>query len=317
MARTDTGLLVALAALAATASCNAAEEVAAPVEARRPAIRITDDLGREVAIERPATRIAALAPCFVESLFAIGCGGCVILRDTWSDHPSPGVDAIPKVDGVQVSVRNVAGFSPDIVLLFADDGRNADTFERVGLKVAVLHPDNYEEVAADLVKLGALCGREAEARREAEEMLAVREEVARGIGAAPRPSVYVEIDAADPTRPWTAGPGSFVAELVELAGGRNAASGVTKPYVQISAEAIIRAAPEVVLVAHNGLAGKDAAAEIMGRPGWSSLAAASAGRVIAEIDGDLLSRPGPRLADGLRALAAALRERAPVDGGAP
>jgi len=315
MPGTATRVVFALAALA-FASCNAAGEGAAPADPST-AIRITDDLDREVALPGPAVRIAALAPCFVESLFAIGCGDRVILRDTWSDYPSPGVDRIPKVDGVQVSARNVTGFSPDLVILFADDGRNAEAFERVRLPVVVLHPDTYAEVAADLVKLGAMCGREADGRRAADAMIAVRDEVVRAAAGSRRPSVYVEIDAADPTRPWTAGPGSFVEELVELAGGRNAAIGLTKGYAQISAESIIRAAPELVLVAHEGLAGKDAAAEILGRPGWSSLEAASRDRVIADIDGDLLSRPGPRLADGLRALAAALRAKTAADGGAP
>jgi iron complex transport system substrate-binding protein len=304
-------------AVAAWAACSPAGEGAPVGTPAAGSIRITDDLGREVRLPKPAARIAALAPGFVESLFAIGCGDCVIVRDTWSDFPAPAVDAIPAVDGVQVSVRNVAGFSPDLVLLFADDGRTVDAFERVGLPVVVLHPDTYARVAADLVKLGALCGREADARREADAMLAARDEVARGISGSSRPSVYVEIDGSDPTRPWTAGPGSFVAELVELAGGRNAASGVTSGYAQISAESIIRAAPEIVLLAHDGLAGRDAAAEILRRPGWSSLGAASRGRVIADIDVDLLSRPGPRLADGLRRLAAALRKAVVADGGAP
>jgi iron complex transport system substrate-binding protein len=309
-------LLNMIVAALAIASCNGAGEGAAPADPAT-AVRITDDLGREVTLERPATRIAALAPGFVESLFAIGCGDRVILRDTWSDYPSPAVDRIPKVDGVQISVRNVAGFSPDLVILFADDGRNADAFERVRLKAVVLHPDTYAEVAEDLVKLGTLCGREPDARGAADAMLRVRDEVARGIAGRRRPSVYVEIDGSDPTRPWTAGPGSFVAELVELAGGRNAATGLTSGYAQISAEAIIRAAPDAVLVAHDGFAGKDAAYEILRRPGWSSLGAAKGGRVIADLDGDLLSRPGPRLADGLRALAAALAEKAAADGGAP
>jgi iron complex transport system substrate-binding protein len=296
-----------LLATAAWTACTAAGQGEAPAPDPSAGVRVTDALGRAVALPAPASRIAALAPGFVEALFAIGCGGRIALRDTWSDHPTPAVDRIPRVDGVQVSVRNVAGYSPDLVLLFADDGRNVDAFERIGVPVAVLHPDTYEQVVADLEKLGALCGRETEAAAAAAAMRAARDDVARGVRKDARPSVYVEIDGSDPTRPWTAGPGTFVAELVELAGGRNAVTGIRSGYAQISAESIVRAEPDIVLLAHEGLAGEDAAAEILKRPGWSSLAAASAGRVIADIDPDLLSRPGPRLADGLRRLAAALR----------
>jgi iron complex transport system substrate-binding protein len=309
---------VAAFAVAAWAACSPAGEGSASTGTPAAAkLRVTDDLGRTVALPGPASRIAALAPGFVESLFAIGCGDRVILRDTWSDFPAPAVDRIPKVDGMQVSVRNVAGFSPDLVLLFADDGRNVDAFERIGMQVIVLHPDSYAQVADDLVKLGVLCGGEREARRRADEMLAVRDEVVQGASRSSSPSVYIEIDGSDPTRPWIAGPGTFVAELVELAGGRNAASGVPGGYAQVSAESIIRAAPEYVLLAHEGYAGRDAASEILRRPGWSSLGAAARGRVIADIDVDLLSRPGPRLADGLRRVAAALRAKPGADGGAP
>lgn len=304
------------AALALAASCAAEGGGGEGPAAKRP-IRAVDDLGREIALRGPAVRIAALAPGFVESLFAIGCGGAVALRDKWSDFPEPGVGGIPAVDGVQISAPAIAGFGPDLVLLYADDGRHVGEFERIGTPVAVLNPRTYEEVAAGIETLGALCGRAREAAGVARAMREAREEVSRGLAGERRPTVYVEIDAADPTRPWSAGPGSFVDELVTLAGGRNALAGLPGAYAQVSAEAVIRGDPDVVLLAGGLPGGGDAAAALARRPGWARLRAVAEGCVVADIDADLLSRPGPRLADGLRALARALRRCARRDGGTP
>jgi iron complex transport system substrate-binding protein len=309
----------ALCALIAGA-CSPTADVVSPAgraAPNAPGVRIVDDIGRSVALAKPATRIAALSPGFVESLFSIGCGDAVALRDAWSDAPAPLVDAIPKVDGVQVSVRNVAGFEPDLVLLYADDGRFAEELGRVGIPAVVLNPRTYEEVAEMIAKLGALCGREAEARRVAASMRTARARVASGGDPAHRPSVYIEIDATDPTRPWASGAGSFVDELVSIAGGRNALTGLPSAYAQVSAEAVIRSDPDVILLARDAGGERASASEITGRPGWSSVRAVVEGRVIDGIDDDILSRPGPRLAEGLRALATALRPSAPRDGGAP
>ena len=307
--------LTAACAIALTA-CRAQGHEASP-SPREDGVRVSDDIGRTVELPRPATRIAALSPGFVETLFAIGCGDAVILRDDRSDFPSPAVDAIPKTDGVQVSVRNVAGYTPDLVLLYADDGRFADDFARVHVPTAVLNPRTYDEVAGGIEKIGLLCGRKEAAARVSAAMRAAREKVAREIDGARRPSVFIEIDATDPTRPWTAGTGSFVDELLSLAGGRNALTGLPSAYAQVSAEAVIRAAPAVVLLVDDTGKVPAAAEEIRRRPGWAALPAIAAGRVVAGIDGDLLSRPGPRLADGLRALAAALADRRSRDGGTP
>jgi len=306
-----------LCVIAVVTACGKNEESGSIARAKDEPIRVVDDLGREIALRKPAARIAALSPGFVESLFAIGCGDAVILRDTWSDFPRPAVEGISAVDGVQISARAVAGFAPDLVLLFADDARFSSEFERIHVPVAVLHPDTYSEVVEDIGKLGVLCGREAESRRVIASMLAARDEVARHSDAAFRPSVYIEIDATDPTRPWAAGKGSFMDELIAIAGGRNALDGLPSAFAQVSAEAVMRADPDVVLVAHAGIAGRDAAQELLGRPGWASLEAVKGHRVVSDIDGDLLSRPGPRLADGLRALGDALRRLSPVDGGTP
>lgn len=287
-------------------------ESRAPTDDESPAegvaIEVVDVHGRTVRLQRPATRIAALSPGFVETLFAVGCGDRVVLRDLWSDFPEEAL-AVPAADGVKPSVRHVAGFDPDLVLLYSVDSGSVRAFEKVGLEVVVLDPRSYEEVVEDVQKIGMLCGAPERARRLAAEMIGVRDRVrasARRSGR--RPLVYVEIDGSDPVRPWTAGPGSFVHELLQIAGARNVARDVSSAYAQVSAESVIRADPEVVLLLDAGHADAGGAgSEITQRPGWSGMRAIREGRVIDSLDPDLLSRPGPRLVDGLNALRQALQ----------
>jgi iron complex transport system substrate-binding protein len=274
----------------------------------RSTIEVVDVLGRQVRLARPAARIAALSPGFTETLFAVGCGDRVVLRDRWSDHPAA-AQKIPQADGVKPSIRHVAGYDPDLVLLYSVDREAIAAFEKVGLTAVAFDPRSFDEVVGDVRRIGLLCGAGPEADRLAEQMTAVRERVRREVTRAGQgPLAYVEIDGSDPVRPWTAGPGSFVHELLVMAGARNVAKDVNSPYAQVSAEAVIRADPQVVLLLDAGHPGSGRSADRIGsRPGWAGMRAVREGRVIDGIDRDILSRPGPRLAQGLEALHEALR----------
>lgn len=276
-------------------------------EGATSSIEITDTYGHVVKLEKPAERIASLAPGFTEILFAIGCKERIKIRDNWSDFPSDAA-ALPAVDGLEPSPVIIAGYDPDLVLLCFNDAQSLKSFDQIGLPVAMMEPKTFAQVAEDIAKLGVLCGREEQARKLATNMLRVKNEVVRATeGSEHRPSVYVELDGSDPARPWTAGPGSFIDELLTLAGGRNVASDAGSSYAQVTAESIIRSDPDVVLLLENKDVDSATAVEIMkNRSGWSRMSAIKQGRIISGLDRDLLSRPGPRLAEGLRLLHDAL-----------
>ncbi len=272
------------------------------------AITITDDLGREVKLVRPARRIASLSPSHSEILHAIGCGGQIVLRDRASDFPRS-IRSRPATDPFRLSPDHLAGFSPDLVLLSHHDPGRLAALERIELPVAVLDPPTFERVLTNIVTIGRLCGREDQAKRLAARLRQRFERVKRAQSGRRRLRVYIEIDGSDPARPWTAGPRSFVGHLVRLAGGDNVIGTVTeRAYIQVSAETIVRADPEVIVFAGTGPAATagDGLARLRRRRGWQQITAVKAGRVIDRIHADLLSRPGPRLVDGLEALAAAL-----------
>ena len=272
--------------------------------------RIVDDLGHTVALARPARRIASLSPSNTEVLFALGCGAKIVLRDKVSSHP-PGVLKIPATSPFNLSVEHVAGYSPDVVLLSHADAAQISTFGRIGLPVATFDPRTLEQVYGNIRAMGTLCGAGARAEALVRQM---RQRASRVMGAVkgrPRPTVYIETDGADPIKPWTAGTGSFVNYLLGLAGGKNLLARLERPYVQINAEEVLAGDPDHVLLM--GVTGKTCGRGLellRGRPGWTGLRAIRRGSVIDSIHPDLLSRPGPRLVQGLEGLARALHPAA-------
>jgi iron complex transport system substrate-binding protein len=115
-----------------------------------------------------------------------------------------------------------------------------------------------------------------------------------------RPSVFYEIDATDPSKPYTYGPGTFGDLLISRAGGFNVGGQVTDPYPQLSLEQIVADNPSIIILGDSmwGVTPESVAA----RPGWESVAAVQNAQIFA-FDDNLVSRPGPRLVDGLEQLA--------------
>jgi iron complex transport system substrate-binding protein len=120
-------------------------------------------------------------------------------------------------------------------------------------------------------------------------------------GTSGNPLVFAELDGSDPARPWTCGQGAFVDMLITLAGGRNLAASLSSHWVQISAEEIFRLDPDIILLMDTAFG--VTVESVAQRPGWVNLAAVRNGAVFA-IDTNLVLRPGPRLIDGLEAIAA-------------
>jgi iron complex transport system substrate-binding protein len=123
-------------------------------------------------------------------------------------------------------------------------------------------------------------------------------------GVTEKPKVFYELDATDPARPFTAGKGTFIDLLITQAGGENIAASFEGEYPQISQEELIVQDPDVILLG-DALYGGITAESVAARPGWGDLAAVKNNRVLPFND-DLVSRPGPRMIDGLETLAALL-----------
>ncbi len=299
--------LVALAALLVlTAGCKGRSTP----RVKGAGVRVKDDLGNTVALARPARRIASLSPSNTEVLFALGCGGAVVLRDKVSSYP-PAARKIPATSPFTLSVEHVAGYSPEVVLLSHADKAQIDAFRRVGLPVATFDPRNLDQVYGNVSAIGSLCGAGARAAALVARMKKHAARIMTAVKGRRRPTVYIETDGADPAKPWTAGKGSFVDYIVGLAGGKNLLGRINRPFVQINAEEVLAADPDhVLLMGVSGTTRGRGQALLRARPGWGKLRAVKQGKVIDVIHPDLISRPGPRLVQGLEGLATALHPEA-------
>lgn len=279
--------------------CRASERPAAAAYG----VKVIDDLGQQVLLAKPARRIVALSPSNVEILFAVGCGESLVLRDKLSSFP-PQVKKIPATDGFRLSAEHIAGYAPDLVLLSHADISRIAALRALGIAVASFDPRTVQQVGRNIVAVGSLCGARRKALRLAADMQAEVQQIRQLVKGTSRQMVYVELDGSDPLKPWTAGPGSFVQQLIDIAGGVNVGHRLSRPYAQIGVEEVIRSKPQVaVLTLSTPGTGKAVLAK---RPGWTALATLSSDRVVDGLQAPLLTRPGPRLVHGLRALAEAL-----------
>ncbi|MBI4606450.1 MAG: cobalamin-binding protein [Planctomycetes bacterium] len=266
-----------------------------------------DGLGREVRVRVPARRVVSLAPSNTELLFAAGAGSSLAGRDDNSDHPPEALraPALGTTAG-RLNVESMLALKPDLVLAaWINSPERIQSLEPLGLTVFLLqNPRTFPELFTSLRLVGELTGHGAEADRAAAgleaRVEAVLEKARRAAG---RPRVFYELDSTDPSRPWSAGPGTFIDMLIRLAGGENFCRTFAEEFPRVSAETVLRGDPDVIVL---GDARYGVTVESVGRRGgWEVLTAVREGRVHA-FDDDLVSRPGPRLVEGLERLAGLL-----------
>lgn len=277
---------------------------AKPGNAGVGAISVQDGLGRQITLEQPAQRIVSLTPSVTEILFAIGAGTQVVGRDSFSNYPPEAAD-IQDVGGSMgvYSIETIVSLKPDLVIAAEiNTPEQVSALENMNLKVYYLaNPEDIEGIFAMIQEVGILSGRTKEAKalssslsKRADQVMknAAKQEVI--------PLVFYELDGTDPAKPWTSGPGSFVDLLISKAGGKNVGAVLQSQWAQISIEELLVQDPDIILLgdAAYGVTPE----QVSARPGWNGLTAVKEGRVYPFND-DLVSRPGPRLIDGLEELA--------------
>lgn len=270
-------------------------------------LTLTDGLGREVKLNGPAQHVVSLAPSNTEILFAIGAGGQVVGRDALSDFPAEAknlTDIGSTFDAL--NTEQIVSLKPDLVLAAEiNTPEQVKQLEALGLTVYYLkNPLTLEEMYGNLGIVGQLTGHEKEAAALTESLKARVAAVDQKIAPiSSRPNVFYELDATDPAKPYTAGKGTFITQLIERAGGHNIAADIDG-YPQLSLEQVVAADPSFIILGDSayGITPESIAA----RPGWENLSAVKNSKVF-PFDDNLVSRPGPRLVDALEGLAKLLR----------
>lgn len=278
----------------ATPSAVATPTVVPPVYPRT----LTDASKQQLTLAAQPQRIVSMSPGATETLFAIGAGPRVIAVDQFSDFPLDSTRSLTRVDYSRPSPEQVIALRPDLVLM---SGRQRDQVQRFrDLGVPVLYigePPTLDAVFEHMLLVANATGDDERAAAVVGALRARVEAVRSRIAdVATGPVVFYELSPSL----HTAGPNSFIGSLLTTLKGRNVATTRT-PFPQLSNEALLAADPEVILLADAGSAKLDAA--IVGaRPGWAGISAVVNGRVHV-LDGDIASRPGPRIVDALEVIA--------------
>jgi iron complex transport system substrate-binding protein len=293
----------------AVATTETAAQPTAEASAAQTAypLTVTDALGRSVTIDAQPERIVSLAPSNTEILFEIGADEQVVGVTEFCDYPTEATqrEQVGGFSAKTISVEKIVALKPDLVLS-ADESQQPviDALAQLQIPVVAFKATSFEDVYANITLIGQITGQEAGANETVTYMQQRVAAVTDKIAAVPqseRPSVFWEV--------WdeplmTAGPKTFIGQMIDLAGGENLFTDVTEEYPQISAEAVAQRNPDIIL-GPDDHADKLTTEEISQRPGWATTGAVQENR-IAIIDGDIVSRPGPRLAEGLEQVAAAL-----------
>ncbi len=304
--------LNACAPLAASAPTVVEPEVVLETPAEIPvaefsAVELVDSVGRNVLITVPPASIVSLAPSITESLYAIGAGDLLVARTEFCDYPEEALEltTIGGFSSSTISLEAITDLEPDLVIGGSSYQADLiDALENAGIQVIILEPNSLAEINESLQTLGAITGHIEEAQALLDDMqvrLDAVTEIVADIPEDQRMTVFYEV-WNDPYMTTTNR--TFIGELINLAGGVNIFADLDEDYPSISSEEIIEKDPQIILGPSNH--GDQLTSEVIAtREGWSDLSAVKSGR-IAIIDGNIVSRAGPRVMDALEAIAQAL-----------
>jgi iron complex transport system substrate-binding protein len=318
-------LAVLVALVLALAACTSATPSAAPASASTaptaapsptaPAfpVTVTDDEGTAVAIPAAPQRIVSLTPATTEILFALGAGGRVVAKvEDVADYP-PAAHAVPVVATFSgVDVEKIVSLGADLVIAGGaglSQGPAVEQLRRAGIPVLVLYPTSVDGALAGIAKTGAAVGLANEAGTLVARMRQRIDLLTSIVVGLARPRVFYEIDATNGI--YTPPADSIYGEMLALAGS-NPVSGDAN--YSISLEALVTADPDVILL--GDAAYGVTADQVKARPGWAGIAAVRSGRIV-PIDDIVVTRPGPRLVDGLEALIRAIHPDAVIPSAPP
>jgi len=262
-------------------------------------VAVVDDTGRSIRLASPARRIVALAPHATELVFAAGAGSRIVGVVRGSNHPEA-ARSLPVIGDVHaIDLERIIALRPDLIVSWPyTTPAQVDRLRARGVAVFVTDPRSIDGIAINIERLGVLAGTQGDAAGSAAQFrrrvaAAVVTEIER------RVRVFYEIWNAPL---FTIGADHLITQAIAACGGENVFASIAIPAPQVSVEAVIAARPEAII------AGTDGAV----RPPWlddwrtwTNIPAVREG-LLHVVDADRLHRPGPRFAEGVAELCAAI-----------
>jgi iron complex transport system substrate-binding protein len=296
--------LALAAALAVLALALASPSLAAPKQGAAAPFPTTVSVDNgKVTIRKRPTRIVSLSPTATETLFAIGAGDQVVAVDDQSNYPKRAPHT--SLSGFTPNVEAIAALDPDLVVIAFDPKGLSGALERLGIPVVFQNaaptiPAAYRQIR----QLGKITGHAQEAKALAARMSrTIRAIVDKVHAKLQKASVYHELDQ----NLFSVTSDTFVGRVYAMFGLTNiadAAKGAGSDYPQLSAEFVVAANPDLIVLADT-VCCDQTAQTVASRPGWSRVAAVRSGSIV-RLDDSIASRWGPRLVNLVRAVGTAL-----------
>ncbi len=306
---------VSSAALATAASTATPLATPSPTPVPPFPVNLTDDENTAVKLPAEPKKIVSLTPAATEILFALGAGPRVVAGTAFDDYP-PAAVALPDVATfTAVDVEKIVGLGADLVIAGGNSFNPPEAIKQLrnlGVPVLVVYAPSLVGVLADIKLIGSAIGLSDKADAMTATMQAGFDAVGAATAGLPKPRTFYEVDTS--TGPiYTITDGSPYVEMITLAAGTPITTGSTTDSA-IPIEKLIAADPELILLG-------DAAygvtpAQVKARPGWKVMTAVKTG-AIRPVDDIIITRPGPRLVEGLRSLAMAIHPDIVLPSAAP
>ena len=263
----------------------------------------TDDLGREVSIEKVPQRIISLAPSNTEILFALGLGDKVVGVTSYCNYPEEAKGKEEIGGFANPDPEKIIALDPDLILAFGTLQKSLITeLEDKGQTVFHLYPHNVKDILESFERIGEITGTVAAAkklRKGIEERIRVVQENVKDIPEQEKVTVF-RVMGLDP--PATIGGDAFQTDVYRLAGGRNVFGNTKKDYFQLDLQTLVTLEPDIIVVGVGDEEEEKARARVRSQEGWANLGAVKSDRIVA-ISTDLICRPSPRLAETIEFLA--------------
>lgn len=277
-------------------SCSSRNETVAPANVNETR-EVTDEAGKRVRVPTRPQRIITLAPNLTEIVYAIGAGDRLVGNTTYCDYPQEAKQVAKVGDTLQPNIERIIALKPDIILISTASQLETFTKQLDERRIAIFitDPHDLEGIFRSIKTLGDLLGQQQQAEKLVNDLRERVASVETAVNDRPPVTVFYQV-SAEPL--WTAGRRSWITDLIRRAGGRSVTAEVEGEWMRYSDEAALAARPEAIIMA-TGQEKMKVAAALEKSP-------AAINKRVYEISGDYLSRPGPRLVEGLEQIARAL-----------
>ena len=265
---------------------------------------LRDDLQRDVTFNRPPQRIITMLPSLTETVCALGACDRLVATDRFSNFPAR-VNALPKAGGLDdAEVESIVSLKPDLILVSRSQ-RITQRLRQLGVQSFAVETQTFDDIARTVKIIGLILGLSERASLLTRSIAAAVDDIAARSQArwhGQGPLIYYEVDGG----PYAAGTESFIGGLLARLGGRNIVTDLG-PFPRLNPEYVVRHNPDVIFASAADVA------HLAERPGWATIRAVREQRTCsftAQIS-DTIVRPGPRVPEGMRALAECLHRVAP------